>query len=202
MELILKYRDYAVQIDFSADRTRKCIKMTKSSKKNWRIHYFRQYFSGVSGRTGDFHSVPGFSLSRLSCQDIFALTVSWSRGKSAVCQHLLFACDPPSDDKTHPVDRERPTRPPSHHVVLEVNGSEPFGTQKLRPGVRPARVVLRLGGSGGLHREVPVGDGQLGVHELKAELEGVGDERVAHQEAETVVKLKGGGGGRGDEGKR
>ena len=80
-------------------------------------------------------------------------------------------------------------------MVFEVDGSEPIRPQKLRPGVRLARVVLQIGGSGGLHREVPVGDGHHGVHEPQAVLKGVGDERVTHQEAHSVVELEGPGAG-------
>ena len=82
-------------------------------------------------------------------------------------------------------------RQPPHHAVAGVSGSEPRGAQQLRPGVRLARVVLQVCCGSGLHREIPIRDGQLGVHELQAELEGVGDERVAHQEAESVVELGG-----------
>ena len=80
---------------------------------------------------------------------------------------------------------------PSHHVVFEVNRSEPRRAQQLRPCERLFLIVCQISGSSRLDREVPVRHGQLGVHPLQAELERVGDKRVAHQEAESVVELGG-----------
>lgn len=77
-----------------------------------------------------------------------------------------------------------------HAVILDVRCSKPRGAQQLCPRVRHARVVLEILSGRSLRSEVPVWDGQFGVDELQTEVEPTGDERVANQEAESVVKLK------------
>ena len=78
-------------------------------------------------------------------------------------------------------------------MVFEVTSTKPRGTQQLRPSVWLCRVEGHARCRSRLDREVPVRKGQLGVDELQAELEGVGDKRVARQEANSFVKLDGTG---------
>ena len=72
MELTFKYRDSAIPLHFPVDRTRKCMKNADTNKKIGK-HTTFDLFSGVSGRTVFFLSVPGFWMSRLSFK---TLTVS------------------------------------------------------------------------------------------------------------------------------
>lgn len=81
----------------------------------------------------------------------------------------------------------------SYHAVFEVAGTKPRRVQQLRSGVRECRVEHLVCCRSRLNREVPVRNSQLGVDELKAVFEGVGDERVGHQEANSFVKLGTGG---------
>ena len=82
----------------------------------------------------------------------------------------------------------------THQSGHWVGGAKP-GLLKDRRSQRGAEHVVHVLGSsrsgrGRLNREVPVGEGELGINVLEAVLERVGQQAVTGQEPETVVELK------------
>lgn len=76
-------------------------------------------------------------------------------------------------------------------MIVRVTSAEPRLSHHRRPALRlrivDAFLVSKL--LRALYGEVPVRESELGVDELQAVLEGVGDEGVTRQEAKTVVEL-------------
>ena len=84
----------------------------------------------------------------------------------------------------------KPVHPTVFHLpVIRIVAPEPFRREQRRVGLGLGDVLGVAPPCGRLDREVPVGYGQLGVDDLKAVLEGVGQQRVARHEAQTVVEL-------------
>lgn len=76
-------------------------------------------------------------------------------------------------------------------MIVRVTSAEPRLFQYRRSALR-LRIVDAFAVSEllrALYGEVPVGESELGVDELQAVLESVGDEGVARQEAKTVMEL-------------
>ena len=81
-----------------------------------------------------------------------------------------------------------PVHPTVFHLqVIRIVSPEPFRREHRRVGLGLGNGLGVAPHCGRLNREVPVRYGQLGVDDLKAVLEGVGQQRVARHEAQTVV---------------